>query len=346
VFICVYLWPIFFSLPRRHFGCSAAQPGLDFIMQKNKSRLGRGMDSLLSIPGVPEPVIEDEVSDAKPLEPATDHPPASVLASPIGVDGLFHVELERVVANPHQPRRTFEPAALAQLADSLKTSGLIQPIVIRPVESHYELVAGERRLRAARLAGLRTLPAIVKDIDRLQQAQLALIENIHREDLNPIERALAYRQLIDQLGLTQEELSVRLGEERSSIANFIRLLDLSDIARQAVIDRKMTMGHAKLLAGIRDPAEQQRLTELVISQELSVRNLERLLAGAPKPVVKPIERTSSAHIIDLEKRLSRTLEMRVEVKQAKKGGRGRLVIHYASLDQFDDLLARLKFEAE
>jgi ParB family chromosome partitioning protein len=315
-------------------------------MQKNKSRLGRGMDSLLSIPGVPEPVIEDEMGEAKPMEEISAQPPASILASPIGTDGLFHVELERVVANPHQPRRTFEPAALAQLADSLKTSGLIQPIIIRPVESHYELVAGERRLRAARLAGLRTLPAIVKDIDRLQQAQLALIENIHREDLNPIERALAYRQLIDQMGLTQEELSVRLGEERSSIANFIRLLDLSDIARQAVIDRKISLGHAKLLTGVKDQTEQQRLTELVISQELSVRNLERLIAGTLKPTVKAIERATSAHITDLEKRLSRTLEMRVEVKQSRKGGRGRLVIHYASLDQFDDLLARLKFEVE
>ena len=273
--------------------------------------------------------------------------PADAQLTPGGDGTLFHVELDKVIANPHQPRRTFEPAALAQLAESLKISGLIQPIVVRQVDDHYELVAGERRLRAARLAGLTTLPAIVRTVDSLQQAQLALIENIHREDLNPIERGLAYRQLIDQLGLTQEELSTRLGEERSSIANFLRLLELTDTAREAVIDRKLSMGHAKILAGIKNPAEQDRLTELVISQELSVRNLEKILAETPKPpAAKPSDRATSAHIADLEKRLSRTLEMRVEVRQAKKGRRGRLIMHYASLDQFDDLLARLKFEMD
>ncbi len=318
------------------------------------------MNSLLSIMEESEAIVTEvpsstvtgsapiNVSDVAGLlntEKIIDRPTGAG-QTPGGDGTLFHVELDKVIANPHQPRRTFEAGALAQLAESLKASGLIQPIVVRQVPDGYELVAGERRLRAARLAGLLTLPAILRTVDSLQQAQLALIENIHREDLNPIERAMAYRQLIDQLGLTQEELSTRLGEERSSIANFLRLLDLTDTARQAVIDRKITMGHAKILAGIKSPAEQDRLTQLVITQELSVRNLEKVIAEAPKPPAKPADRPTSAHIADLEKRLSRTLEMRAEVRQARKGGRGRLILHYASLDQFDDLLARLKFEVD
>ncbi len=260
---------------------------------------------------------------------------------------MFHVELSRVVANPHQPRRTFDPATLAQLAESLKASGLIQPIVVRPVDNGYELVAGERRFRAAQLAGLRTLPAIIRTVDSLQQAQLALIENIHREDLNPIDRALAYQTLMVQLGLTQDELAQRLSEQRSTIANYLRVLSLTDIARQALVDGKMTMGHAKVIAGIADPSEQAKLTQLIANQQLSVRNLENLLKNRQElPKGTPGKPPGSAHIADLEKRLSRSLEMRVEVRQSKKGGRGRLTIHYGSLDQFDELLARLKVEMD
>jgi ParB family chromosome partitioning protein len=303
-------------------------------MAKNKSRLGRGLSSLLNVSDASAEVEAETPRPLAPVEPAAVAPPS---------DGeLFHVELSKVVANPHQPRRTFEPEALQGLADSLKNSGLIQPIVVRQATDGYELVAGERRWRAAQLAGLTHLPALLRRVDALEQAQLALIENIHRADLNPLERALAYRSLMTQLGATQEELAGRLGEDRSSIANHLRLLDLCEPARQMVASGKLSLGHAKLLAGIHDLLGQQSLAEQAVAQQLSVRQLEQLIKSArtSKPVPS-LPMATSAHIADLERRIGRDLEMRVQVRQAGKKGQGRLVIHYGSLDQFDELLNRL-----
>jgi ParB family chromosome partitioning protein len=246
-----------------------------------------------------------------------------------------------ISVNPHQPRRSFDETALSQLAESIKSSGLIQPIIVRPVDSGYQLIAGERRLRAAKIAGLTSIPAIVKDVDGLNQAQMALVENIQREDLNPLDRAAAYRTLMDQLGLTQAELAGRLGEDRSTIANHLRLLDLADPVRAHLAAGRLTLGHAKLLAGVADVLEQQRLAELVVSQDLSVRNLERLMQSPtnPPPVKSPA--VSSAYISDLEKSISRQLGMRVQVRRSGSKGKGRLVVHYGSLDQFDQLVGKL-----
>ena len=302
-------------------------------MAKNKSRLGRGLSSLLNVsdtPVSPEP--------GPPTTPAASPPAASDV---VPTDGeLFHVELSQLTANPHQPRRTFDDDALKGLADSLKNAGLIQPIVVRRVESGYELVAGERRWRAAQMAGLTRLPALLRRVDATEQAQLALIENIHRADLNPMERAMAYRNLLELLGHTQEELALRLGEDRSTIANHLRLLDLCEPVRQRVATGTLSLGHAKLLAGVHDLLQQQQLAERVVTQQLSVRNLEQLLRSTRGARITPAP-SPSAHIADLEQRLSRDLQMRVQVRQAGKKGQGRLVLHYGSLDQFDDLLARL-----
>ena len=252
------------------------------------------------------------------------------------------LELNQIVPNPHQPRRTMNEASIAELAASLKSNGLIQPIVVRRVGSGYELIAGERRWRAAKLAGLQHIPVIVKEVDAFGQAQMALVENIQREDLNPIERAQGYRTLMDQLGLTQAELATRLGEERSSIANYVRLLDLSEPVRTKVRDGQLTLGHAKLLAGVPDILEQQRLADLVVSQGLSVRNLERMLQSPTNtPPAAKTTVSSSAHQQDLEKTLSRQLGLRVQVRSGSKKGKGRLILHYASLDQFDEIMGRL-----
>jgi ParB family chromosome partitioning protein len=235
----------------------------------------------------------------------------------------------------------------------MKSNGVIQPVVVRQVgdsatggpPATYQLIAGERRYRAAKLAGLDTIPAIVRHhVDSFTQAQMALVENIQREDLNPLDRAQGYRTLLDQLGLTQAELATRLGEDRSSIANFLRLLELAPPVQALVRDGRLSTGHAKLLAGVGDRAEQERLANLVVTQDLSVRNLERLLAGAA-PVPAPKAAPVSAHVLDLEKNLARQLGMRVQVCSGKKG-QGRVVIHYASLDQFDELLGRLGIQAE
>jgi ParB family chromosome partitioning protein len=258
------------------------------------------------------------------------------------------IALSEIVPNPHQPRKAFNDATIAELAASIRSTGLIQPLVVRKVAGGYQLIAGERRWRAAKMAGLTMVPAVVREVDSFTQAQMALIENIQREDLNPIDRALGYRTLIDQLGLTQAELAGRLGEDRSSIANFLRLLELSEPVRNLVRDGQLSVGHAKLLAGVADAAEQQRLANLVLAQGLSVRNLERLLQqGGTTPPPARADKTPSAHIQDLEKSISRQLGLRVQLKTSgAKSGKGKLVLHYSSLDQFDDLLARLNVSAD
>ncbi|MGB7159861.1 MAG: ParB/RepB/Spo0J family partition protein [Tepidisphaeraceae bacterium] len=335
---------------------------------KPKSRLGRGLSSLISISSGP---VEAEIPAHSAVPAPLPPPPAPSPASPAPARALSaapaapggsptELPLASITPNPHQPRRDFNDASLAELAASMKSNGVIQPIIVRQVgdtstssvqatstgsvQATYQLIAGERRYRAAKLAGLETIPAIVRNVDSFTQAQMALVENIQREDLNPMDRAQGYRALLDQLGLTQAELAVRLGEDRSSIANFLRLLDLAAPVQALVRAGRLSTGHAKLLAGLSDTVEQERIANLVVAQDLSVRNLERLLAGSPPPPLKASAATS-AHVQDLEKSLARQLGMRVQVRTMKKG-RGRLVIHYASLDQFDELLNRLGVQSE
>lgn len=326
------------------------------VSSKPKSRLGRGLSSLISVSELP---VERQV-DPPPVEnpggstglasasgdASTSAPIVHSVAQSAGLSAPGEISVDEITPNPHQPRKQMNEASLVELAASIRSSGLVQPIVVRKVDSGYQLIAGERRLRAAKLAGLRSLPAIIRDVDSFTQAQMALVENIQREDLNPIDRAQSYRALISQLGLTQAELANRIGEDRSSIANYLRLLDLAEPVRDLVRDGRLSLGHAKILAGIADILEQQRLADLVISQELSVRNLERLLLdgnGTGPPQTR--QPTISAHIADLEKSIARQLGMRVQVRSSAKG-RGRLVIHYGSLDQFDELLGKLGVRTE
>lgn len=339
--------------------------------QKNRPRLGRGLSSLISIsdlpvetevPVTPEdrpmPGARQAASDVQstPQEGRSTVPAAQVeLVAPSAATDLspdldtietkkqaqFALPIHDISPNPHQPRKTINDASIAELAASIKSTGLIQPVLVRKTDTGYQLIAGERRWRAAKLAGLIEIPALVRDVDSFTQAQMALIENIQREDLNPIERAAGYRSLMDQLGLTQSELAGRLGEDRSSIANFLRLLDLSEPVKAKVRDGTLSTGHAKLLAGVTDILEQQRLAELVVGQGLSVRNLERLLQDGVAPAAaKPATKGVTPHIADLEKSIARTLGMRVQVRSGNKG-KGRLVIHYSSLDQFDELMSKL-----
>ena len=301
---------------------------------KPKSRLGRGLSSLIS--------MNSDVAPDNAAAAVMDVPPASN----VEVSGTVPTEIpvDQIAPNPHQPRRNINPAAIAELAASLKSTGLIQPIVVRKGATGFELIAGERRLRAARQAGFQNIPAIIREVDRFGQAQMALVENIQREDLNPIDRAAAYKTLIEQLKLTQAELAIRLGEDRSSIANHLRLLDLSESVRKLIAEGNVSLGHAKLLAGISNIIEQERLAILVVADGLSVRQLEKLIQGAnlpPKAGVGP----SSAYISDLEKSLSRQLGLRVRVKASKKG-KGRLVINYNTLDEFDRLMSTLGVKVE
>ena len=257
--------------------------------QKPKSRLGRGLSSLISVSELP---VEAEI-----LADGAESPVPDAVRQPSAME----IPLEQIAPNPHQPRRTMNETSIAELAASLKSTGLIQPIVVRQVPDGFQLIAGERRWRAAKVAGFLSIPAIIRDVDSFTQAQMALIENIHREDLNPLDRAESYRSLISQLGLTQAELAGRLGEERSGIANYLRLLDLAPTVRDLIRDGNLSLGHAKLLAGIADMARQEHLGQLVVSQELSVRKLEQLLQQGDAVSDNVPDKPPSAHIQDLER---------------------------------------------
>lgn len=323
-------------------------------IMKNKPRLGRGLSSLLSSANFPveAELPAEQVEKAADGAASTPAPSRTPTAPPepaaVTDGGILQVPLEAIVPNPHQPRKQMNEASIAELAASLKSTGLIQPIVVRKAGDGYQLIAGERRWRAAKLAGLVTVPAILRDVDSFSQAQMALVENVQRENLNPIDRAQAYRTLMGQLGLTQSELAGRLGEERSGIANHLRLLDLAEPVQKFVSDSLITLGHAKILAGVSDPAEQTRLANLVVNQGLSVRNLERLLQDSTRPTAPPVTTASagSAHYKDLEKSLSSQLGLRVQLRAGAKKGRGKLILHYGTLDQFDDLLGRLGVKPE
>jgi ParB family transcriptional regulator, chromosome partitioning protein len=311
---------------------------------KSAPRLGRGLSSLINVSELP---IEAEIGLPAPVpgspSPHLHTPPSGPQEIPLGA----------ISANPHQPRREMNQPGIQALAASIRSTGLVQPIIVRRLpgppanEPKYQLIAGERRWRAAQAANLQTIPAIFREVDSFAQAQMALIENIQREDLNPVDRAQAYRTLMDQLGLTQAELATRLGEERSTIANYLRLLDLSPFVIEMVRANHLSLGHGKLLAGVTDPKRQQELAQLALSQELSVRNLERIIetpANEPKPATPA--REPSPHIRDLEKTITSTLGMRVQLRAGGQKGKGKLVIHYANLDQFDLLLERLGVKAE
>ena len=321
-------------------------------IMKNKPRLGRGLSSLLSSANIP---LEVEIPSASAAvttpsdlpSRATSPAPASEPAALPQDGSIIQVVLDAVVPNPHQPRKQMNEASIAELAASLKSTGLIQPIVVRQIGDGYQLIAGERRWRAAKLAGLTTVHAILREVDSFSQAQMALVENVQRENLNPIDRAQAYRTLLSQLGLTQAELAGRIGEDRSTIANHLRLLDLAGPVQAMVSDSRISLGHAKILAGVSDPVEQERLANLVVNQGLSVRNLERLLQGSTRPTVPTASAPpASAHVQDLEKSISRQLGLRVQLRSGAKKGRGKLILHYGSLDQFDDLLGRLGVKTE
>ena len=322
------------------------------MTQKPKSRLGRGLSSLISISSNEEQATA--VAPNPPAAAATRTPvmreipqPQVEAQEPSSPNGrVIDVQLSAIVPNPHQPRRQMEEASIRELAQSLKSSGLIQPIVVRRNGEQYELIAGERRWRAAKVAGLATVPALVRDADSFEQAQLALIENIQRENLNPIDRAMAYRSLMNQLGLTQAELAGRMGEDRSSIANFLRLLDLPPAVQTMVADGRLSLGHAKILAGIDNPADQERLANLVVSQSLSVRNLERHMQEGAEAAKSRSAAAPSPHVAELEKDISRQLGLRAQVRTGAKKGRGKLILHYASLEQFDELMGRLNVRVD
>jgi ParB family chromosome partitioning protein len=314
-----------------------------------RPRLGRGLSSLIRASTEPEPLghYQPEASVAPADEPTqpTQAPPKE--------QAIATLPLDRIEPNPYQPRRAFDEDLLAQLADSLRAHGLLQPVLVAPVPDaagapRYRLIAGERRLRAAQRAGFPQVPCIVRSASRQETLELALVENLHRTDLNPIERASAYRDLMDRFGLTQEQLAQRVMQPRATVANYLRLLDLCDDAQACVVSGELSFGHAKVLAGLAgQPELQANLATRCVREGLSVRQLEQLVrapqegeAAAPTkqgraPVSKP------PYLADLEQQLAAALGAKVSIRTGRARHRGKIVIEYSGLEDFDRILAAL-----
>lgn len=265
-------------------------------------------------------------------------------------DGLLQLPIKGLEPNRFQPRKVFDEAALVSLADSIRSAGVMQPIVVRSIGGGYELIAGERRLRAAEIVGLERIPAIVQDVDDRTAAEWAIIENVQREDLNPIERAEAFQHLQDQFGLTHQEIAEKVGLNRSSVTNHLRLNELDEATKQAVRTAAISMGHARAMLAVTNLTARAKMLRQCMSNNWSVRELERRVrvvtdgssavgvdsGAAPSPRKSNLE--------DLQKKLGEHLGTKVQIQQqSKKPGRGRLVIEFYDLDQFDGLLSQMGF---
>ena len=294
-----------------------------------KKRLGRGLDALLSKPAAETAAITGE-------------------AQPAG-DGLREIPVELLQRGQYQPRVDMRRDTLENLADSIRAQGVVQPIVVRPIavrgkEQRYEIVAGERRWRAAQLAGLQDIPAVVREIPDEAAIAMALIENIQRENLNPLEEARALDRLIREFDLTHAEAAEAVGRSRAAVSNILRLRELSDKVKPLLEGRQLEMGHARALLGIDDPTQQFDAARQVARKGLSVRETERLvrrmLEGRDKKPAKKAP-TKDADIRRLEIEVSEKLGAKVDLQHGPKGT-GKLVITYNSLDELDGILKHIK----
>jgi ParB family transcriptional regulator, chromosome partitioning protein len=266
-----------------------------------------------------------------------------------GGGGLLEVPVGAIAPNPRQPRSTFEDEPLEALATSIREVGILQPIVVRRSAEGFELIAGERRLRAAKLAGLATIPAVVRESDDADSLREALIENIHREDLNPVELAEAFRELLEELGLKQETLADRLGVSRSHIANTIRLLALPPEVQSLLAERKIQAGHGRALLSLGDAEAQKSLALRAAAEELTVREVEDVVrsfldapsSAAPPPAAAetPTAPPEPSALAEVEEILSEQLATRVQIQMTRK--RGRIVIEFGSADDLDRIVSEI-----
>jgi len=254
-----------------------------------------------------------------------------------GGDQFFQCPIGSIEPNPYQPRQEFSAAELKEMENSVREKGIITPLLVTRTESGYQLIAGERRWRAAQKAGLDRVPVVIREVTGADALELALIENIHRKDLNPIEEALAYKRLLEETGATQDSVAKRLGKDRSTIANLLRLLNLPDYFQKDVINGKLSMGHARVLAGLKNSEEQKILRDMVVDKGLSVRQLEELVKKK-RPIARSKKRKVELdyYLQSLADNLKRSLGTKVEIK--KMGKEGRIVVYFYSDDELDRLL--------
>jgi ParB family chromosome partitioning protein len=320
-----------------------------------KKALGRGLDALINGGVVRSVAVEPphvEVAIAPPAPTATVAQPLGVLPPTGPASGIRHIGIDTIERSPFQPRTDFDREQLRELADSIKQRGVIQPLLVRPIQTvapqvegarRYELIAGERRWRAAREAGLTTIPAIVREASDEEALEIALIENLQREDLNPIEEARAYDQLATQFKLTQEQIAEKVGRSRAAVANSTRLLGLPAEVQTWVADDRLSVGHAKAILGLASPTEQRLVAERVLKRSLTVRETEQLveqLKGESKVRSRVLTATvKSAHVLAIEERLQQKLGTHVNIHHGKK--KGRIEIEYYGNDDLARVLGIL-----
>lgn len=332
-------------------------------MSEKKPALGRGLADLLgaskaraNAPVKPVPVTPPAAGDAAPAAPNAPAAAATPAATPAAAtargDELQHVPVDQLVRGKYQPRVDMRQEALEELAISIRKQGVIQPIVVRPLArptesgQHYEIIAGERRWRAAQIAGLKSIPAVIRRVPDEAAIAMALIENIQRENLNPLEEARALERLIAEFGVTHEQAAEAVGRSRAAVSNLLRLLDLAPEVAEMVEKRRLDMGHARALLGIPSRREQVMAAQKVVAEGLSVRETEALvrqLTAPPAEKAKPA--AASQHrdpdVQALERDLTERLGAKVLIQQGS-GGKGRLLISYNSLDELDGILAQIR----
>lgn len=257
-----------------------------------------------------------------------------------GEQQYFQCPVDEIEPNPYQPRQDFSTTELEEMVDSVKQNGIITPLLVSRTSSGYRLIAGERRWRSAKMAGLRRVPVVVREVKQTELLELALVENIHRKDLNPIEEALAYKRLLDESGATQDSVAKRLGKNRTTVTNLLRLLGLSASIQKDIIDGRLSMGHARVLAGLKSTEDQKALRDMIIEKGLSVRQLE-VLAKKGKGPDRPKKngREPDHYFQSLSDQLKRALGTKVEIRKQGKGG--RIIVHYYSDSELDRLLELL-----
>ncbi len=294
--------------------------------------LGKGLDAL-----IPESLgsVSSKKAEPKVRQEKTEK-----------LEGETIVNITKVEPNREQPRKNFDEDALEELAESIKQFGLLQPILVQDRKSYYEIIAGERRWRAAKKAGLKEVPVIIKNLTDQEIVEISLIENIQREDLNPIEEAQAYKRLLTEFNLKQDEVADRVSKSRTAVTNSMRLLKLCDEVQQMIINGMISTGHARALIGIEDPEEQYNIAQRIFDEKLSVRDVEKLVKNIGKPSTtklrKPNETDKSLEIIyqDIEDRLKEKLSTKVSIS-GKGNGAGKIEIEFYNHDDLDKLVDML-----
>ena len=303
-------------------------------MAGKKSGLGRGLDALF-----PEKVSQEKPKTVRSSKPKTNTASTKSTTEQSVVKGETIVKISKVEPNREQPRKKFDEDALLELAESIKMYGVLQPLLVSDKKDYYEIVAGERRWRAAKMAGLKEIRVVIKEFSDQEFVEISLIENIQREDLNPVEEAMAYKRLIDEFNLKQDEIAERVSKSRAAVTNSIRLLKLNEDVQRMVVDEMISTGHARALLAVENPEEQYNLAQRIFDEKLSVRDVEKLVKNLHKPAKpkKTDDKTMQVIYQDIEEKLKQKLGRKVTVTSRGEGS-GKIEIEFYNHEDLDRLL--------